>query len=112
MPSKHWKLGNSAYKDFLDSLTEEERAAHFAEKKLKASIKKANNAMISYQMEKWLSAYNTAMMAQRDKAFEGDTQAFIALRDALGLKPETQLTVDTEFPLPWNDDFDEDLGDD
>lgn len=109
MPSPKWDKGNAAYKDFLDNLTEEQRAAHFAAKKLRSSLKKAHDAMLAYQMARWLSEYNTALVVQKDKAIhDADTHAFVAFRDSLGLKPESQITVDMESPLPWTDDFDED----
>jgi len=108
MPKNQFLPGNSAYNDFLATLSEEERKEHFAKRTKKASMKKAMEAVVLQQQAAWISELNNAATILIKKAIEeGDHKSFIAVWDRMVGKPTQEVKVDTETPLVWKDDFDD-----
>lgn len=112
MPRKHWEPGNNAYRDFLATLTPEERKEHFALREKKKAMKKAMEAVVMEQQSKWISELNNAAAVLLKQCIEeGDHKAFVAVWDRIIGKPTNEVKVDTSVPLAWSDDFDDDIGD-
>lgn len=96
MPSNRWEPGNSAYKDFLNTLTPEERKEHFAQREAKKNMKKAMQSVFEAKMEAWIAVLHNATVVMSEKALEGDVRAFEAMRDTLGCKPSNDIKVDED----------------
>ncbi len=109
IPEKYyWKPGISPYKVFLDKLTPDERAAHLEKRKQKRDMKAAMKAIIMHNQIEWLTNLNTAASVLTAKAIsEGDVQAFTAVWDRVIGKPDEDIKVSKQMPLPFDDDFDE-----
>ncbi len=90
MSDHQFKPGNNSYKEYLDNLSVEDRASHFAAKQAKRSLKKKFDQMIDHNANAWLAHVNTAMMVLLQKAItDKDPQAFNAVADRLLGKPAT-----------------------
>jgi len=103
-----WKPGDSPYADYIKSLTPEQLEAHKIKRAVKKSMKKSMQIIVEQQEAHWLAALNNAGAAVLAKAaLKGDPQAYMAVYDRIIGKPQTEVIIDTETPLVWNDDFED-----
>lgn len=99
--------GGMQHQDWLKTLTPEQYDAYLLKRKNKRNIKKSMDAVLEKFSDELTAKVFNSLLAQLDKAQDGDTQAFIAAWDRTVGKPKDDITINTDKPLEWNDDFDE-----
>lgn len=105
--ARQWKPGESPYADWLKSLTPEEYEAHLEQRRKKKAMRQAMETVVKQNQELWLAELNnTAAELLKKAQTEGDVQAFVAVWDRVVGKPKDEVNLDTNKPLPWNDDLD------
>ena len=106
-PVTQWKPGSTPYKDFLDSLTPEQKAEHLKERARKKTMKKVMKQVTDEFQDIWAAELHNAawnvLMKARDKS---DPIAFAAIWDRVVGKPKVDddSLIDPERPLPFKDE--------
>ena len=97
MPTPLFKKGSTPYKDFLDTLTPEERKAHFAERTQKGRdnkiIKDAWKETIEAQKERWLALFNNRALELLEN---GNGQDYAIVFDRIVGKPTDKIEQDID----------------
>lgn len=104
-----WKPGDAPYRDYLQSLSKEEYEAHLQDRRDRKELRKLReemDALVRYNKNIWLSKINNALAkALVQSEITGDIDAVIKIYDRL-IDNKTHISIDTDQPLPWNDDLD------
>jgi len=109
MGAKRWAPGSSPYPDWLKTLSKEEYDNHLEERRERKEHKKLKDemdAVVRYNKNIWISKINNALAKAINNAeVTGDIDTVIKIYDRL-IDNKINITVDTEQPLPWNDELD------
>ena len=98
-----WKPGTAPYKEFLDKLTPEEKAAHLKKRREKKAMREVMKQTIDEYQAQWASELHNAAWAVLMKARkEGDAQAFASVFDRIVGRPQ-EAKSDDGRALPWSD---------
>jgi len=106
-PINRFKPGDTPYKDFIESLTPEERELHLKKRAEKKAMKKVMKQVVDEYQAEWASELHNAawkvLMKARDKS---DPIAFAAIWDRIVGKPKVDddHLVDPDRPLPFKDE--------
>ena len=109
-PVYKFQKNNSAYGDFLRSLTEEEYAQHLEQRRKRKSMRAAMKKVAEEHQSIWISQLHNAAYRCLEKAIVNqDAVAFATVWDRLIGKPDIKVDVtNDDRALPFNDDL---LGD-
>jgi hypothetical protein len=99
-----WKPGATPYRDFLDSLTPEQREQHLQQRRERRHMRQAFQEVVQEYQSRWAAEMHNAAWAVLKKARDqGDAQAFAAVFDRIvGRAPEN--APDAGRALPWRDE--------
>ena len=101
---QRWQPGATPYRDFLDSLTAEQREQHLREQRERRHMRQVFQETVQEFQNRWAAEMHNAawavLMRARD---QGDAQAFAAVFDRIVGRQTTENT-DAVRPLPWQDE--------
>lgn len=85
-----WKPGVTKYKDFLDSLTDEQYQQHLHERRLKKAMKKSMEVVVKEHQAQLLAlSFNASVKLMTQALEEGDTAAYKAVWDRIIGRPDS-----------------------